>query len=158
MNWKRATYQTFNPQPKPERKLPEKKKAVSKTPTTTYGQLKKQADEVFSEYIRQYYADSKGFVKCITCPTTLHWKQMHNGHFVNRDQNIVRYDFRNNNPQCPECNVVKRGNIEVYEIEIDKLHGKGTARTLRELAPKPFKLDREHLVQIIDNYRIIKRA
>lgn len=157
MHYKKATYSTFRPDPKPPMKLPDKKKAVSKTPTTTIGQLMKEADAVWSEYIRQEYADRNGKVKCFTCPTIDHWKNMHCGHFINRDQNAVRFDFRNTHPQCPECNIVKRGNIDEYENQIEFTYGKGTAAELKRLARLPFKLDREKLTEIITNYKTIKR-
>ena len=42
----------------------------------------KKLDKVFSEYIRQKYADSFGMVSCFTCDARKHWKDMQNGHFI----------------------------------------------------------------------------
>ena len=147
----RATYDSFKPDPKPVPVVKDKKRK------NEFSELRKEADKVWSEYIRQYYADNKGKVKCATCSTVDHWKYLHCGHFISREQNIVRFDFRNCAPQCPECNVAKRGNLDIFELWIDHTHGFGTAEQLKNLAKQPFKLFREHLNQIISNYKIIKR-
>lgn len=156
MNWKKATFDKFRPDPKPTPKLKEKK-PIGKKPVHSFSQLRDEADKVWSEYIRQYYADSKGEVKCFTCTNKSHWKQMHCGHFVSREQNSVRFDFRNCHPQCPECNLVKSGNLDEYEKQIDILHGKGTAENLKAVARQPFKLERDHLESIITNYKTIRK-
>lgn len=147
----------FRPQPKPVRKLKPEKKAIAKKSVQTISELRDEADKVWSEYIRQYYADPYGKVQCVTCPNKDHWKKMHCGHFVSRGQYSVRFDFRNCHPQCPECNIVKSGNLEEYERYIDFAHGKGTAEELKRLARVPFKLEREHLLHVIDNYKVINR-
>ena len=36
----------------------------------------KKLDKIFSEYIRKRDADENGYVKCCTCPTVEHWKEM----------------------------------------------------------------------------------
>jgi hypothetical protein len=147
----------FRPQPKPEKQV-KAKKPLSKKPTTEFGALMKKADEVHSKFIRQYYADVKGEVKCFTCPNKAHWKKMHCGHFINRNIYILRYEFFNTAPQCIECNIVKRGNIEEFEKQIDYTHGKGTSESLKTKAKEPgFKLTSELLKEIIEHRKIINR-
>lgn len=87
---------------------------IKKPPTITA--LKKKADTLFSLYIRQKYADKDGMVKCYTCATVRHWKQMQNGHFVTRKYLGTRYDERNCRPQCFYCNFQKFGNGRPVEF------------------------------------------
>ena len=81
------------------------KKTRVKKKTTT--QLKKEADRLFSLYIRQKYADSEGMVRCFTCPKVIHYlegRKINCGHFVSRAYLATRYDERNCRPQCWGCN------------------------------------------------------
>ena len=82
----------------------------------------KKLDKVFSEYIRRRDADDNGFVKCCTCPTVRHWKQMDAGHYIKRDQLSTRWDERNVYAQCVDCNRFHDGRILEYDNFIyDKL-------------------------------------
>jgi len=51
----------------------------------TKSRWKKEADKVFSRYIRRKYADKNGNVSCITCGVTKHWKEMDCGHYISRN-------------------------------------------------------------------------
>ena len=64
----------------------------------------KKLDKVFSEYIRRRYADEDGMVKCATCLTELHWKQLDCGHFRVRANISTRWDEYNAAQQCRRCN------------------------------------------------------
>jgi len=72
----------------------------------------KKLDKVFSEYIRRRYADENGYVKCATCPTELHWKQMDCGHFRVRANISTRWDEHNAAQQCRKCNGYENGRYE----------------------------------------------
>ena len=65
---------------------------------------KKKAWAVFSKYIRLKNADSFGMVKCVTCKTVKHWKEVHAGHFIDGRNNSVLYDERLVFVQCFHCN------------------------------------------------------
>ena len=72
-------------------------------------------DEVFSEYIRLRDADQYGMVRCISCGKRMRWTECDAGHYVSRSHMCLRYDEKNVNEQCRECNRFKSGNPEGYE-------------------------------------------
>jgi len=87
-----------------------KKKAKSKPK----GYYVKKLDIVFSQYIRQKYADSFGMSRCYTCLKQAHWKDLQNGHYISRGHMNTRWDEENCRPQCVGCNVFKNGNYTEY--------------------------------------------
>ena len=74
----------------------------------------KKPDDTFSIYIRMRYADDNGYVKCATCPTVLHWKQMDCGHFRLRANLSTRWNEHNAAQQCRLCNGSEDG--EYYDM------------------------------------------
>jgi len=69
----------------------------------------KKPDDTFSIYIRMRYADDNGYVKCATCPTVSHWKQMDCGHLRLRANLSTRWNEHNAAQQCRLCNGSKDG-------------------------------------------------
>jgi len=110
--------------------------------------LKTKADTITSQYIRQKYADHAGNVKCCTCQTVKHWKEMHCAHYVERGKTAVRWEEENLHPACPSCNVYRKEYhkreytlymIDMYGREkIDELNKEGRrvlkASEVRQLA------------------------
>lgn len=70
----------------------------------------KKLDRIFSEFIRLRDADKNGYCKCISCGKIQHWKEVDNGHFVNRSHMSTRFDEKNCNAQCRKCNRFDEGN------------------------------------------------
>ena len=88
----------------------------SKKPTRS--KLVKKLDVVFSQYIRRKYADKRGFVKCFTCDTKKHWKEMQCGHFRSRRFYSTRWHEDNCRVQCPRCNVFEYGRAYEFGQEL----------------------------------------
>lgn len=82
--------------------------------------LKKKLDTVFSQYIRQKYADEDGMVKCYTCSTVKHWKEMQNGHWIPRHNLATRFDENNCRVQCVACNMFQKGMPDVFAVNLIK--------------------------------------
>lgn len=76
------------------------------------------ADRVFSEYCRLYYADEKGYVKCITSGVRMFWKDAQCWHFISRWVLKYRYDIQNCYPQSYRENVELSGNYKVYTLKM----------------------------------------
>ena len=92
--------------------------------------LKVKLDKIFSQYIRQKYADDNGYVHCVTCGTVHHWKKIQAGHFHSRRYLSIRWDEKNVFPQCVSCNIYKQGEqVKMYQY-IDKIFGKSTLEML----------------------------
>jgi hypothetical protein len=80
--------------------------------------LVEKLDEVFSKYIRLFYADWKGEIRCYTCDTRYHWKEVDAGHFISRESQILRFEEDNVRPQCRDCNRFGNGMPVVFEQEL----------------------------------------
>lgn len=88
-----------------------------KKKTKTY--YKKKLDAVFSQYIRQKYADEYGIVTCFTCPKSGLVKELQNGHFVPRQYLSLRWDERNCRPQCYACNMLYNGQPSAFAARLE---------------------------------------
>lgn len=104
----------------PLAKVSKKPKKVKKLSTS---KLKKKLDEIFSKYIRQKYADSEGYVRCITCGVKRITKEMQAGHFVSRSYLATRFDEQNVFPQCAGCNVFGGGRTVEFAKELSSRFG-----------------------------------
>lgn len=98
----------------------------------TTSQLKKELDKVFSQYIRQKYADQNGYVKCYTCGVTKTIKEIQNGHFVSRSYLATRFSEDNCRPQCVGCNVFGGGRLPIFASNLEKETNGITSRLYRE--------------------------
>ena len=94
--------------------------------------LKKKADRLFSIKRRKEESDSYGFVHCITFHVRKHWKEMDNGHFINRGYLATRYEKNNNFPQCTRCNVWRQGDHSRYRDNLIKIVGKDEVERLEK--------------------------
>ena len=113
---------------KEKRKVKKLKKSVS------VSVLKSKLWKIVSEYIRQKYADSDGFVKCTTCNTKKHWKEQQAGHFVpSGASSYLRYTETNIHPQCFHCNINLGSNPIEYREYMIKTYGEKFVNQMLEL-------------------------
>lgn len=76
--------------------------------------IKAKAWRLCSEYIRRKYADRDGYVRCVSCGTSIHWKEADAGHFIPKARGAAVYFLEENiHPQCRGCN---RFNVEMAKI------------------------------------------
>lgn len=85
--------------------------------------LKKQLDEVFSQFIRLRDADANGYIRCYCCGYPVHWKLAHNGHFFSRRFLGTRFNEQNCHACCAPCNTYNNGNLEAYEAHLRREYG-----------------------------------
>lgn len=146
MNWKKATYANFNPQPKTFSKKKAAKKKADNLPV-----LIQLADALVRSTLINTYSVN-GIAECFTCGIKMQAKFLEVGHFVKRQHKAVRWNLKNCHLQCFYCNR-DYGNVVVYADKINKKYGAGTAESLIAESKKPFKLDRTHINQIIESLR-----
>lgn len=115
--------------------------------------LIKEADTIFSRWLRLSSADSDGNVSCYTCDVIKHWTLQQNGHYVKRGNLFLRYDPRNSRVQCEGCNVYKDGNYAEYtkRLEVER---PGIVEYLLEESRIVYKPTREEIKGIIREYTI----
>lgn len=118
----------------------------------TISQLKKLADKVFSEFIRQ-----RDEGKCYTCGTVMEWKRMQCGHYIPRNCLELRYSEVNCHCQCAGCNIFRKGNYTIYSIRLMEQYGDNILYKLDEVVKK-YKADtlkqykRDFYLNIIQKY------
>jgi hypothetical protein len=120
--------------------------------TESFQNLVQDLDHVFSQYIRNRYADKTGIVECYTCGKKHTIAEIQCGHFMGRSNLSTRWMEQNCRPQCMECNYFKTGNIEEFEY---KLHEENNAVVdyLRETARQTSKPTKDELKGLILEYR-----
>ncbi len=102
-----------------------------------HGQMQAICDDLFSLVVRFGSADRIGNVVCVTCGAQLHWTMVDAGHFQVRDLKPTRFDEKNVNPQCKDCNGKRRSGEQFkHGVWIDRRWGTGTAHKLAIEAKK----------------------
>lgn len=121
---------------------------------TERARLTKKADIAFSLHIRQRGSDGT-WNWCYTCGVKLLWQELQCGHFMGRRYINTRWDEVNCNPQCNDCNVVKSGNLVIYEKKLRAQHGDEAINELKQRARSGNKVLRAEIQEVIDNYRVV---
>ena len=116
---------------------------VKKKKLKSISWLKKEADRVFSLWIRE--RDKR----CVLCGST---KNLQNGHYISRGINILRYSEVNCNTCCVGCNVFKHGNMAEYALFMQRTHGDGILKQLGAIKQQLHQFKREELQEIITKY------
>lgn len=106
------------------------KRFKKKPSQITRSKLTKLLDTKFSSFIRQKYADTKGWSACYTCGKRSHWKYLQNGHYISRSVKALRWDEDNCRPQCIGCNLFKNGNVITFRENLVKELGEEKVKTL----------------------------
>lgn len=150
---------------KPRKRLPLERKPLP--------QLRKEADKWFSWYVRLRDSVREGDKwkgGCITCSKngvvvwlddgklrfTTGWN---NGHFVGRDNWVVRYEEENNNLQCSfRCNNMRSGEYVKYKAALRIKYGEDVPEKLEKMAEEQpshtYHHSREELLEIIHNCKV----
>lgn len=111
-------------------------------------------DKAFSEYTRRKNADDNGHVKCCTCPTVKHWKEMDAGHFVSRRHLATRWRESNCHAQCQECNRHDSGALVEYLMFMKDKYGYEEAWIIvseSKAAWKPMQFEIDELTEYYKN-------
>jgi hypothetical protein len=127
-------------------------KSTKKKSLPSLAKLKKKLDSIFSQYIRRKYADKEGMVKCYTCTTRKHWKEMQNGHFISRQYLVTRFDENNCRPQDSSCNIFAHGKPLDFEENLKRELGEGFVEVMKASRHKTVKLDRAWYELMIMTY------
>lgn len=86
---------------------------VKKIKRKTTSQLKKELDQIYSQWLR--IKNSKyGNCICVTCGCSRPWKEMQCGHYISRIYLATRFLEQNTHVQCMACNVFMHGNYTNY--------------------------------------------
>lgn len=115
--------------------------------------LRKKLWKLVSEHTRKQDADKNGMVRCVTCGTRKHWKNMHCGHYLH---GCLDYHAKNIHPQCPRCNKWLHGNLTEYALYLTKRYGDGILEELHQAKLDEPKYTREQIEALIEFYKETK--
>jgi hypothetical protein len=115
--------------------------------------LVKVLDREYSTWLRMVSADDRGLVKCVTCGTLHHWKDITVGHYVSRARISVRWDIRNTAPQCVRCNSYNGGEQFLMRKYLVSVHGEKAIEAMEQWALMTKTECRESLIEKINEYR-----
>lgn len=90
-------------------------------------------DRVFSRHIKTRYSVD-GIVQCFTCGKWGLIENMECGHYIERARTGTRWDDRNCEVQCWECNRALRGNRDVFAERLKIKHGENIISELKTQA------------------------
>ena len=129
------------------------KKVKKKPKLKSISSLKDKAWSVFSLYIRQSNADSRGYCTCYTCGNSAPWKEIQAGHGIGGRTNAVLFDEEIVKPQCVACNIFLRGNYTIFTTKLIKQHGMQWWENKLINSRLLIKHSRADLEEIIRNYK-----
>ena len=116
----------------------------------TINKLIKEADDLFSKYIRK-----RDNYKCISCGTYLEPSESQCGHLITRRKKAVRWDEYNCHCQCPGCNYKHNFYPHIMTIQVIKKIGQMQYEDLCSRTEiRNFRPTREFLGNIIDKYKL----
>ena len=133
-------------------KVKERKDKARKKKAESIGVLTKKLDRIFSVYVRLSGTKETGSCTCFTCSKVLHWREIQCGHFQSRRFYSTRFHVLNCKPQCYGCNIGLSGNQYIFGVNLDKLHGEGTAESMVRTSREVKKFTSEEMMDLIAQY------
>lgn len=99
--------------------------------------LQEKADKAMSVYIRMKYADEHGWVTCVSCGRSFHWRDVDMGHFIPKSRGAsVRWVEENCHPECKGCNRFSHSHLIGYTLYMIDTYGREKIEELENLARK----------------------
>jgi hypothetical protein len=141
--WLNYRKKSGSPKSRPRRKLAD----------MPFRDLVKVLDREYSLWLRMGAADDQGMVKCVTCGTRHHWKEITVGHYVSRARISVRWDIRNTASQCVRCNSYNGGEQFLMRRYLVDTHGEKSIETMEQWALMSKTECRESLIEKIADSR-----
>ena len=123
-------------------------------PKPTLAKLSEKAATALQLLVRLEAADDNGYVSCVTCGTTRHYKDgMQGGHFIGRKWTATRLMKENVHPQCMGCNGPKKGAPIEYTLYMQDMYGKEFVEELLVLKHQTKKWVRGELEDLIKHFK-----
>ena len=113
--------------------------------------LIKEADEIFSRFVRLSAANEHGITFCYICNKPVRWQDANCMHYISRGCLYLRFDLKNCKCGCEECNKYKDGNLVAYG---EKLEAElpNVTETLFEYSTLVYRPSKDEIRAIISEY------
>lgn len=127
---------------------------MGKKKTKTIAQLVESAAVLLQLYVRLKAADGNGYVSCVTCGVTRHYKdEMQGAHFIERTWLATKLMGENVHPCCSSCNGgfggKPKGNLVAYTLYMVDMYGRDFVEELEVLKHKSRKYCRQEVLNYI---------
>ena len=120
-----------------------KKVKIKRVVVKSVAQLKKDVQKYVNKYVRLRDRD----LKCISCEKN---PVEHCGHYIAcGSSGLLRYDEKNLNGQCQNCNVWQHGNLIGYRIGLVKKYGEEAVKDLEDRRFDVKQWKREELEELL---------
>jgi hypothetical protein len=117
----------------------------------TLPQLKNDLQKLVNEYVR---LRDRG-LNCISCGMSLAGRKVNASHYLAvGNYPAVRYDLRNINNSCIECNKFKGGNIVEYRIKLIEKIGLAEVEDLEAIRNTPRRYTKPEILELIAEFKI----
>jgi len=111
----------------------------------------RKLDQLFSIIVR-YQNSFDGQNTCYTCGKILPIKELQCGHYLSRRYFGTRWNFDNARPQCYSCNVIKQGNLTIFEQKLRNEIGDEKFNSLVKEAKRIAKLSTFEIYRLLLEY------
>lgn len=135
-----------------QKKVKEKRTKQKLTKKFSKTVLMKEADTVFSLFIRLRDTNDNGSGYCCSSRKFIEWSSCDNGHYIPRGYMKYRYDERNCNVQSKNDNSRLHGNIPEYRRFIIEKYGEHVEQELFLGSKEYFKPDPNFYLDVIRKY------
>ena len=108
----------------------------------------RKLDKLFSIIVRTRNSFDE-LNACYTCGQILPIKELQCGHFLSRRHFATRWNFDNARPQCNSCNVMKQGNLKVFEQKLRNELGDDKFNSLVKDAKKITKFSTSEFYRLL---------
>ena len=112
-----------------------------------FSKLRKKLDKVFSLWIR-----TRDGGICITCGVKKPIAEMQCGHFCSRRFSNTRWDEKNTACQCYPCNVLMKGQLDMYALILTQRYGDKIISELVTRSRVLRKFTRQEMEDMITHY------
>lgn len=121
----------------------------------TTATLVKEASTLLQLLVRMKAADDNGYVSCVVCGVTRHYKdRMDGGHFISRARAATRLTEENVHPECKGCNMPGSGHEAGYAAYMVEMYGKEFIEELHQKSREVKKWCRCELEDLIKDYKL----
>lgn len=124
-----------------------------KSKKTEKQKAKEKAWKYCSIYNRMKDADWRGYVSCVTCGATKHWKEMQAGHFIPGRTNGILFEDNGIHAQDYRCNIALGSNPRKYDAYMKKRYGQKEINRLDKLSETSVQYTTEDYLRIAEEYK-----
>lgn len=127
---------------------------ISKRLDKSLSTLIKEADTVFSEFVRLSNSNGNGYLDCFVTGDRLHWKYADAAHFIDRRHMATRYDLMNIHPTTIFSNRFDEFHKFNYRQKMFEVYGVQQVYALEAKSKQLTKFTRSELLELIDTYKL----